>query len=63
MEYLGTLLRNFTMLGIVCEERLAYGLFQLMHMTHDDHAVRVEQAMVARRKAKIITALTTLPQG
>jgi len=51
------------MLGIVCEERLAYGLFQLMHMTHDDHAVRVEQAMVARRKAKIITALTTSPQG
>ena len=61
MEYLGTLLRNFTLLGIVCEERLAYGLFQLM--THDDHAVRVEQAMVGRRKAKIITALTTSPQG
>ena len=44
---------------------LAYGLFQLMHMTHDDHTVRSSQvsAMVARRKTKIIIVLTTSPQG
>ena len=32
-------------------------------MSGDDHSVQVERALVARRKPKIITALTTLPPG
>ena len=46
---------------IVCK-RLAYSSFQLMHMTHD-HAVWVEQAVAARGKPKVITALTASPPG
>ena len=32
--------------------QLACGSFQLMHMIRDDHAVQVEQAMIARKKMK-----------
>jgi len=40
--------------------QLAYSLFQLMHITCDDHSVWVKRAMMARRKTKFITALTAL---
>jgi len=43
---------------------IADGTFQLMHMSHDNHAVWVKWAMVAMKKTKkIIPVLTTSPPG
>ena len=35
-----------------CCRKLAYGSFQLIHMSHDDHAVHVEWTIAARWKTK-----------
>jgi len=34
--------------------QLACGSFQLTHMICDNHAVRVERAMLARKKTKLL---------
>ena len=43
--------------------RLTYGLFQLTHMSRDDHAVQVIEPWRPKLRQNIITALTMLPQG
>ena len=54
---------SFKVLGCSCNcRRLAYGSFQLTHMSHDDHAVELIEPWRPRRRQNIITALTTLPQ-
>ena len=51
-------------LGCSCNcRRLAYGSFQLTHMTREDHAVQLIEPWRPRRRQNVITALTTLPQG
>jgi len=51
-------------LGYSCNcRRLAYGSFQLTHMSRDDHAVQFTEPWRPRRRQNIITALTMLPQG
>jgi len=42
--------------------RLTYGLFQLTHMSCDDHAVQLFESWRLKQRQNIITALTTLPQ-
>ena len=50
-------------LGCYCNcRRLAYGSFQLTHMSRDVHAVQLIEPWRPRRRQNIITALTTLPQ-
>ena len=51
-------------LGCSCNcRRLAYGSFQLTHMTREDDAVQLIEPWRPRRRQNVITALTTLPQG
>jgi len=51
-------------LGCSCNCRqLAYGSFQLTHMSRDDHAVQLIEPWRPRRRQNFITVLTTLPQG
>ena len=55
---------SFKALGCSCNcRRLAYGSFQLTHMSRDDHAVELIKSWRPRRRQNIITALTKLPQG
>jgi len=55
---------SFKALGCLYNcRRLNYGLFQLTHMSHDDHAVQLIEPWQPKQRQKIITALITLPQG
>ena len=52
--------------GLGCSyncRRLTYCSFQLMHMSHDDHAVQLIKPWRPKRRQNIITVFTTLPQG
>jgi len=52
---------SFKTLG--CSYNWTCGLFQLTHMSCDDHAVQLIKQWRPKRRQNVITALTTLPQG
>ena len=55
---------SFKVLGCSCNcGWLAYGSFQLTHMSHDAYSVELIEPWRPRRRQNIITVLTTLPQG